>query len=295
MSASKEIAEAGGVPEKDAPLFRPKRLFLALLPYTVLYLWVRWYEEVYGWSHGLDSFAPEFETYWMNFLYIEISLETLVGAVLWGWLWRTRDRGLEAFWNHFEATDSVLTYGKGPSLWPSLSKTRTHAVTFPSPREELRRNLTHLIWLSAYAWAFYFGASFFTEQDATWHQTVVRDTDFTPSHIIVFYLSYPVYIITGCGAFLYARTRLPYFAKGLSIPYLLSVVGPFTILPNVGLNEWGHTFWFMEEVFVAPLHYGFVVFGWFALAAAGVLIQVFSSISFLIEGELLKPPPETGS
>jgi cytochrome c-L len=37
----------------------------------VFYGWVRWYEGVYGWSAGLDSFAPEFETYWMNFLYIE--------------------------------------------------------------------------------------------------------------------------------------------------------------------------------------------------------------------------------
>ena len=43
------------------------------------------------------------------------------------------------------------------------------------------------------------GASFFTEQDGTWHQTVIRDTDFTPSHIIEFYMSYPMYIIVGVG------------------------------------------------------------------------------------------------
>ena len=54
------------------------------------------------------------------------------------------------------------------------------------------------------------------------------------------------------------------------------------ILPNVGLNEWGHTFWFMEELFVAPLHYGFVFFGWLALAIAGVLLQVFASFGNLI-------------
>jgi methane/ammonia monooxygenase subunit C len=58
------------------------------------------------------------------------------------------------------------------------------------------------------------------------------------------------------------------------------------ILPNVGLNEWGHTFWFMEELFVAPLHYGFVVFGWLALAIMGVLLQVFASVSNLIGKEL---------
>jgi len=64
------------------------------------------------------------------------------------------------------------------------------------------------------------------------------------------------------------------------------VTGPFMILPNVGLNEWGHTFWFMEELFVAPLHYGFVIFGWLALAIMGVLLQVFASFSNLIGKEL---------
>jgi methane/ammonia monooxygenase subunit C len=47
----------------------------------------------------------------------------------------------------------------------------------------------------------------------------------------------------------------------------------------VGLNEWGHTFWFMEELFVAPLHYGFVFFGWFAFAAGGVIIQIFRRVT----------------
>ena len=56
-----------------------------------------------------------------------------------------------------------------------------------------------------------------------------------------------------------------------NLMYLIAVIGPFMILPNVGLNEWGHTFWFMEELFVAPLHYGFVFFGWAALAVMGVV------------------------
>jgi methane/ammonia monooxygenase subunit C len=74
------------------------------------------------------------------------------------------------------------------------------------------------------------------------------------------------------------RPGCRFFADGLSLPYLVTVVGPFMILPNVGLNEWGHTFWFMEELFVAPLHYGFVFFGWLALAIAGVLLQSFRQL-----------------
>ncbi len=237
---------------QEKPLLNVRWLAFAILIYAVFYTWVRWYEGVYGWSAGLDSFAPEFETYWMNFLYTEIVLEVVTASVLWGYLWKTRDRNLDAI---------------------------------AGTREELRRNFTHLIWLVAYAWAIYWGASYFTEQDGTWHQTIIRDTDFTPSHIIEFYLSYPIYIITGFAAMIYAHTRLPYFdyqKKGLSLPYLITVVGPFMILPNVGLNEWGHTFWFMEELFVAPLHYGFVIFGWFALSILGLLLQVFASFLNLL-------------
>jgi len=32
----------------------------------------------------------------------------------------------------------------------------------------------------------------------------------------------------------------------------------------------GHTFWFMEELFVAPLHWMFVFFGWFSLAVSAL-------------------------
>lgn len=271
---------------REPPLLNVRRLVLVIAGYGLFYLWARWYEGVYGWWAGLDAYAPEFETYWMNFLYTEIVLEIVAAAVLWGWLWKTRDRNLEKYWMHFLDTETALERVKGATLRELLMKPRDSSLLVLTPREELRRNLTHMIWLAAYAWAFYWGASFFTEQDATWHQTVIRDTDFTPSHIIVFYLSYPTYIITGWASFLYAKTRVPYFAKGLSVPYLFSVVGPFTILPNVGLNEWGHTFWFMEEIFVAPLHYGFVVFGWFALAIGGVLLQVFASIAYLIKEDL---------
>ena len=54
----------------------------------------------------------------------------------------------------------------------------------------------------------------------TWHMTVIRDTDFTPSHIIEFYMSYPIYSVIAVGAFFYAKTRIPFFAHRLlaSVP-----------------------------------------------------------------------------
>ena len=62
-------------------------------------------------------------------------------------------------------------------------------------------------------------------------------------------------------------------------------IGPFMIIPNVGLNEWGHTFWFMEELFVAPLHWGFVFFGWMALGVFGVVLQLLINVQRLIGKE----------
>ena len=42
----------------------------------------------------------------------------------------------------------------------------------------------------------------------------------------------------------------------------------------------------MEELFVAPLHYGFVFFGWFALGVLGVFLQSLASILHLIGKDL---------
>ncbi len=226
-------------------------LWIGLVVLNVFYLIVRIYEQIYGWRAGLDSFAPEFQTYWLSILWTEIPLELVCGVALAGYLWKTRIRDM-----------STVT-----------------------PRQELRAIVDNAKWLVAYSVAIYWGASFFTEQDGTWHMTVIRDTDFTPSHIIEFYMSYPIYSIAAVGCFFHAKTRIPYFSKGYSLAYLIVAIGPFMIIPNVGLNEWGHTFWFMEELFVAPLHWGFVFFGWMALGVFGVVLQLLLNIRRLIGEE----------
>lgn len=253
MLANSRAVVQGVTQEKaTADLFAWRGMFGAIAGLCTLYFCVRWYEGVYGWKYGLDAFTEEFQTYWMNLLYAELVIESLVATGLVAYLIKTRDRNIDAV----------------------------------APREELRRYCTLYMWFVVYGVALFWGASFFTEQDGTWHQTVVRDTDFTPSHIIAFYMSYPIYVITGLGSFVYAKTRLPQFAHSWSLPYLMLVCGPFMILPNVGLNEWGHTFWFMEELFVAPLHWGFVFFAWFILAIFGVFLQIQKRMRELIGQQL---------
>ena len=238
MSTTREVMDATNEPSKG--LINKKNWVIVIVAVTALMVAWRVYQQLFAWDMGMDSFEPEFQTYWMNLLYGQWILEFTIAAVMWGYLLKSRDKDVNNI----------------------------------SPQVELKRYFTLLMWLFAYVYIVYYAASFFAEQDASWHQVTVRDTDFTPSHIVLFYGTMPAYILAGVGSFLYARTRLPLYANKVSIPFLIAVVGPFMILPNVGLNEWGHTFWFMEELFTAPLHWGFVVLGWTALALGGVLIQI---------------------
>jgi methane/ammonia monooxygenase subunit C len=239
----------------EAPLARSvlnlTYIGIGLAGITALMVAARIYQLLFAWTKGLDSFSPEFQTYWWNLVLAEWVLEGTAAALLWGWLWKTQDRAVDTL----------------------------------TPEVELRRYFNLVMWLMAYAFVFIFAASFFAEQDATWHQTLIRDTEFTPSHIILFYLTMPLYIIIGVGGFLYAHTRLPFYdyrKKGWSLPYLWIVVGPALILVNVAFNEWGHTFWIMEEIFAAPLHWGFAVLGWTALGFFGLFLQVVPRMLELI-------------
>jgi methane/ammonia monooxygenase subunit C len=222
----------------------------AMAVISALFLGERVYQQYFAWTAGLDSTSPEFQTHWMSLLYAQIGLEGIAACSLWGWLWKTRDQNL-----------AVL-----------------------QPSEELRRYMRLIAWLMLYVFAVYW-AEFFAEEDATWHQTVVRDTEFTPSHIPLFFGAMPVFIIMGVSSYLYARTRIPQFARAHSVPFLIAVAGPLMMLPNVGFNEWGHTFWIMEEIFSAPLHGGFVVFAWAALCLGGILMQAIPRIVELAHAE----------
>jgi len=210
----------------------------------VIFAAYRIYQHATAFTVGLDYFSPEFQQYWMRLLYIQLPVLTLVGAGIVGWLLLTRDRNLDKL----------------------------------QPAEELRRYFVLLAQILMFAIIAYLTASPFTEADAAWHQVTVRDTDFTPTHIVLFYFAIPMFIISGLAAFIYARTRLPQFADRVSLPFALLVAGPIMIMPNLGLNEWGHTFFYAEELFAAPIHWGFVLLGWSAFAAGGLLVQLLSRI-----------------
>jgi methane/ammonia monooxygenase subunit C len=249
-----EIASGAGVTTGAQTSFSLKTLWIGagvVLTFAVL---ARVYEQFFGWSAGLDSFSPEFQVYWRAPLLIAI-VSSILGAIgVGGYLWRTRDRHLDAI----------------------------------TPIEETRRYFVLVQWLVVFALALYIGLSFFTEQTAVWHMTAVRDSDFTPSNIVTFYMSYPLFAILGFGAYIYAMTRLPRFSKGASLPFGIFVVGTFMVIPNIGFNEWGHTGFWMDEGFASPLHWGFAFFGWMSLGCFGVTLQILGRLRELLGDEGVK-------
>ncbi|MDI3567481.1 bacterial ammonia monooxygenase, subunit AmoC [Bradyrhizobium sp. Arg816] len=220
----------------------------AIVALTILYICARLYQQAFGFSMGLDASSPEFGEYWMTLFKIELPVLYGAGALCWTYLFLTRDKNIEAI----------------------------------TPEVELRSYFYLTMWLVVYSFCIFWTGSFFADGDGVWHQTTLRDTPFTPSHIILFYATIPIYLFFGVGSFVYAMTRIPAFCRGVSLMHVFAVVGPFLILPNLGFNEWGHAYWLTEEIFSHPLHWGFVVLGWCALALAGVLMQIVGRFRELV-------------
>src|SRR5207237_1568538 len=173
-------------------------------------------------------------------------------SAILGWIWSTRDRNLANL----------------------------------DPKTELKRYFYWMMWLAMYVFGVYWAGSYTLEQDASWHQVIIRDTSFTASHIIAFYFTFPLYITMGVASYLYAMTRLPQFSKAVSFLLVVAIVGSLMILPIVGLAEWVFAFWFVDELFAAPLHWGFVTLGWCGLfgGTGGVAAQIVARMSNLCDG-----------
>src|SRR5436305_1208919 len=92
VTGTARTAEAAAVAEK--PLFDGKPVIIGVAALCTWWLAVRIYEQHFGWYAGLDSFAPEFTTYWMTILYIEEPVELISFLAIVGWMWKTRDRDI---------------------------------------------------------------------------------------------------------------------------------------------------------------------------------------------------------
>jgi len=222
---------------------------LILAVATPLLFLYRWYMEATAFTVGLDYFEPEFQTYWMSWFYGQLTVIALIGAIGVPWLWFTRPSREEVM--AMSAKDELGVYVLIFSVMGMVS------VLVPTVLG---------IWVEA---------------DAAWHQVTIRDTDFTPTHIQLFYGVIPLAAVgIVLGAF-WLHTRMPDYVGRLSIPLAMVAAAPVLIMPNLGYNEWGHTFFYAEELFAAPVHYGFVVLGWGLFGISGFLIESINRVLVL--------------
>ncbi|HEY9136245.1 MAG TPA: methane monooxygenase/ammonia monooxygenase subunit C [Pseudomonadales bacterium] len=261
IAQDKRVFPAGEAHEETGTTEAPKFPWLLIAGLSLILLIVfgalRWYQNEFSFTVGLDYFDPEFQKYWMTLFWAQLAVIGTAGAVLIPLTWFTRDKALNI-----------------------------------TPQEELSRYYTILAILAIGGVILYFALNVFTEADAAWHQVTVRDTDFTPTHIALFYGVLPLLFVGVVFAFVWVHTRMPDFAGRVSIPLAVLAGGPLLIAPNLGYNEWGHTFFYAEELFGAPIHWGFVVLGWAFLGVGGFLVQCFNrmmKLTDLLGDEAEKP------
>jgi methane/ammonia monooxygenase subunit C len=98
-------------------------------------------------------------------------------------------------------------------------------------------------------------------EDGTWHQTIVEEetsfsafmSEIAPIFIVI------AYLIIGVAVFLYAKTRLPYFAKAFNLPYFMMVLGTY-LTP------------FLVQLY--PPKWLYILY---LMVVAGVMLQVIAS------------------
>lgn len=232
----------------EAPKFPWVFVFILSAFALVLFGALRWYQNEYSFTVGLDYFEADFQKYWMTLFWAQLGVIGTIGAIAIPYIWFSRDKELNI-----------------------------------TPQEELKRYYTILALLAIGGLMLYFALNIFTEADAAWHQVTVRDTDFTPTHIALFYGVLPLLFVGVIFGFAWIHTRMPDFKGRVSIPLAVLAAGPLLIAPNLGYNEWGHTFFYAEELFGAPIHWGFVTLGWAFLGVGGFLVQCFNRMAKLTE------------
>ncbi|MGH9021821.1 MAG: methane monooxygenase/ammonia monooxygenase subunit C [Acidimicrobiia bacterium] len=218
-----------------------------------LHLAWRIFQHIHAWTSGLDATAPEYNI-WMNMFYMNtvgISRASLV-------------------YFYFVTKDCKTCVAQRAATGTITARHEEHHVW--------------ILWvlLAALCYELFWVASFFGEQDAVWHQIAVRDTAFTPTHIILFYGTFPLMISITVGAFLYARKHLGHSvyhrSKGFPLTWVLMLSAGLLLMTQVTLNEWSHSFWITEEIFSAPLHWPFVTFAYLYGSIFAVWFQTLGRV-----------------
>jgi len=204
----------------------------ALVIAADVFLWFWNYNFMF--SAGLNSASVEFSRYYRSLFWGELITLGVFTVAWFGWLIRT-----------------------GRAM-----------VGEPCERAEEVRRIA-ILWsiVGVTSLSVYMEASFWPNWDGSWHQTMVRDTALTPTHIPMFYFFFPLSSVLAVGAYIYGRFRIPalYGAdKGFPWSFFLLISAAVLECMAVAANEWGHSLWISEEIFSVPFHWPFIIYGWLA-------------------------------
>ena len=239
---------------RDREMFYKKYVVVAATLASLTLVFIRVWQGMWWFPEGLDASTWEFAKYWLSLLYGEWVVVACSGMA-----------ALLAYRNPCEVCESHR---------------KAHGRILPE------HELGHIgkMWaIITVAAIFAIGVSYFGEQDAAWHQVVVRDTTFTPSHIPVFFYTFPMLIVLTFQTSWYCYRRLHHLyvkegEKGLPISYFLFPGAALILVANVAFNELGHSTWITEELFVQPFHFPFAWATYFFFSAVGLLAPTFPRI-----------------
>ena len=229
---------------------------LVMASNVFLWFWNYWYM----FTAGLDSASWEFTLYYRSLFWAELVILGVFAGGWLGWLIRT---GREMEGKEVERAEQVRRVA---ILWSLIGVT---------------------------SFAIYLEASFWPNWDGSWHQTMVRDTALTPTHIPMFYFFFPLTVILAVGTYLYGMYRIPALYgrdKGFPWSFALLIAAAALECMAVAANEWGHSLWISEEIFSVPFHWPFVVYGWLA---SGMFAVWGETIVHLFEIEKAEEEAET--
>ena len=222
--------------------------------FLVLAFAIRIWQQFTAWTIGIDAASRDFAFTYRALFYAEIFSVSV--ATLWWW-------------------GSLVRRGR-----KVVTRQITHA-------EEVRRIAVFWGLVGTTCVILYIMASFWPNQDGSWHQTAVRDTALTPAHIPMFFLFFPLGITFTVGTYLYGRYWLPkvYGAEnGFPWSFFLLIAASVTEMAQVAMNEWGHSLWITEEIFAVPFHWPFVFYGWLAAGIFALWAETLVRL-LQIEGE----------
>ena len=124
----------------------------------------------------------------------------LAGAVLWGWIWRSRPPAPEQ----------------------------------ASRETALLRHAALLGWLAALVAVVFLSAGVLVHQDAPWYQSIDPNENRAPPALYaIVFLCYPAYLAIGGAIYLHLRTRLPRMLRAVRWYLLVAVAAPFAFLPHL--------------------------------------------------------------